>query len=155
MSTREQVMQALYALGTAMTWADPANGQPVTFASQGRRLKSFTDINGADFPALFQVEGDEEVQQRSNLPYKVTLNAAWVIYHHVGMDRSVNGVATNNAITDAVFTALAPTGGDVMNQRLTLGGLAYHVWVKNKVFKDPGDVDGQGVVIVPIAILLP
>jgi hypothetical protein len=36
-----------------------------------------------------------------------------------------------------------------------LGGLAYHVWVNGKVFKDSGDMDGQGLVLLPISILLP
>ena len=154
-SLREQTMATLFALGSTITWTDPVSGQTIIPQSSGRRLKAFQDINGADFPAFFQIEGDERVTQKSNLPYKVTMSAAWVFYHHTGLDKTVSGSQTNNVIVDAVFTALAPLGGDLMNARQTLGGLVYHTWIDAKVFKDPGDEDGQGVVIVPISILLP
>jgi hypothetical protein len=75
--------------------------------------------------------------------------------HRFADDPGKIATQLNNQIVDAALTALLPTGGDTLAERFTLGGLAYHVWVNGKVFKDSGDMDGQGLVLVPISILLP
>ena len=38
---------------------------------------------------------------------------------------------------------------------MTLGGLVHHCFIDGKVFKDPGDLDGQALIIVPITVLAP
>ena len=51
--------------------------------------------------------------------------------------------------------ALAPTGPDAALGRLTLGGTAYRCGIDGKPLKDPGDLDGDGLLVVPITIVLP
>jgi hypothetical protein len=37
----------------------------------------------------------------------------------------------------------------------TLGGLVYWVRIEGKVFKDPGDIDNQAMLIVPLVVEMP
>ena len=55
-----------------------------------------------------------------------------------------------NSVLDAIDAALAPSG----EARQTLGGLVSHCRVDGTVMRDPGDLDGDGMVIVPISITL-
>ncbi len=50
---------------------------------------------------------------------------------------------------------LEPAGADVALGRLTLGGTAYSCAVAGRPLKDPGDLDGDGLLVVPIQIILP
>ena len=53
---------------------------------------------------------------------------------------------------DALEEALAPPPGF---DRQTLGGLVHYCRIEGRVVKDPGDLDGQGLALVPIKILAP
>ena len=56
---------------------------------------------------------------------------------------------------DALDAALAPAGADLTLGRCTLGGTAYRCAIDGKPLKDPGDLDGDGLLLVPITIVLP
>ncbi len=56
---------------------------------------------------------------------------------------------------DALDATLEPAGADVALGRLTLGGTAYSCAVAGRPLKDPGDLDGDGLLVVPIQIILP
>jgi hypothetical protein len=32
-------------------------------------------------------------------------------------------------------------------------GLVSHVWIDGKIMKDPGDIDGDGIAVIPVKIL--
>lgn len=53
-------------------------------------------------------------------------------------------------LLDAVDAALAP---NIVTRRQTLGGLVSHVWIDGKIMKDPGDIDGDGIAVIPVKIL--
>ena len=40
-------------------------------------------------------------------------------------------------------------------KRLTLGGLVHHCYIDGSVFKDPGDIDAQAMMVIPILMLVP
>ena len=146
MSNREQVFQALFALGQGLTWGSPPSG----FVFAARRVKLWDDVPGQ--PALCQAEHDEQVEQITGLPPKLTLNASWLIYQNAGADPAATPATINNQILDAIQGAFPnPDGGQVQ----TLGGLVAKCWINGRIFKDPGDLDGQGLLIVPIQILVP
>ncbi len=46
-------------------------------------------------------------------------------------------------------------GDDPGTGNLTLGGLVQRVWIDGEAFRDPGDLDSQGLVIVPLKIQYP
>lgn len=148
--SREEIYSALFQRGVGLTWS---GGQSFQFAS--RRLKLWADVPAQ--PAFCQAEYTEAISQASNQPYKRRLPAWWFIYHSAGKDDDAIPAQTNNAIMDAVEAALAPLPTDpgFPDPRNTLGGLVYHCFIDGKVLKDPGDLDGQGLIVVPITILAP
>lgn len=150
-ATRKQISDALFALGSAATWGSPTTG----FTYTSKRLMSFADC--ADQPAFFQVMHDEHFAQVTGMPYKVRLTAKWVIYYNVAVDPTVVGSDLGDEIMDALQATLVPriVPGQPYYDRCTLGGLAYHAFISGQVFRDGGDLDGQGVMVVPIDILVP
>ena len=144
--TREDIFSALFALTAGLTWGSP----PRTLAWSARRVKLWDDLPAQ--PALCQAEQDEDVAEVTGLPSKTTLSASWLIYHNLGKDPAATPAAETNLILDAV-QALFPSGDP--DQVQTLGGLVHHCFISGKLFKDPGDLDGQALIIVPIKILVP
>jgi hypothetical protein len=55
-----------------------------------------------------------------------------------------------NPFIDAVDAALRTR---LINNWQTFGGLVSHVWIDGKVMKDPGDLDGDGIEVIPVKIL--
>lgn len=149
---REDVFTALFNLVPMISW-----GAAETFIYTSRRVSLWDDLPGQ--PALCQAEHDEVFAQATRLPFKRTFHAAWVIYHQAGKDKDpLNPPAiTNNLILDAVEAAFSPDPSDPgwPAERLTLGGLVHHCFIDGKVFKDPGDLGDQALLIVPITILAP
>jgi hypothetical protein len=140
--SRDLIMQALLAKIVAGGY----------FAATGRRLKIWTEV--AIQPACFLYEhGEMRTHQSSNLP-KDGLNVDIYVYVKTGDPNAVPATLLDNAL-DAIDAALAPTGADKIRNRQTLGGLVEHCFVDGRVVKDPGDLDGQGVAVVPIVILVP
>jgi len=39
--------------------------------------------------------------------------------------------------------------------RQTLGGLVSNCYIDGKIMKDPGDLDGDGIAVIPVKILAP
>ncbi len=145
MTARDPIFQALFALGAAAVWGDPACG----FAYASRRVRLFDDLPAT--PALCQAEHEEEVEQAAGQPPRRRLYAAWTVHHATGDPDAVPAVA-NNLILDALDTALAPDSPDGC---CTLGGLVAHAWIEGKVLKDPGDLDGRALLVVPVVMLVP
>jgi hypothetical protein len=145
--TREAIYSALFALVSgAYAWKTSA-----------RRLKLWGDVPPSMRPALFQFEGvedDDEWTGSGGLQLVRTLACKLFIYTDAS-DPSTIGATQLNNINDALDAALAPSGGDVMTNRQTLGGLVSSCRIKGRRFKDPGDLDGDGLLIVPISIVWP
>ena len=148
MSERENVLNALFALGRVITW--PSTVEVGVFRDTGRRVKHFTDCPAQ--PAFYQYEPTEMFVQPTRMPSKRTLDVMWVVYHQVGQNSGATPTTETNLILDAIEAALKP---DDFDDRCTLGGLAHHVWIEGQLFKDSGDMDGQAVLSIPIKILLP
>ena len=51
--------------------------------------------------------------------------------------------------------AETPAGADNALGRNTLNGAAYRCGIQGKPLKDPGDLDGDGLLVVPIRLVLP
>lgn len=155
MANREAVFTALFALVSEVTWG--ASPKIKTFITKSRRVKLFSEVDAKQQPACFQAEHLEVNMQKSNLPYKRTWGAQWIIYQAVGNDKGGTPTIENNLILDAVELVLAPKPSDpgFLDQRNTLGGLVYHCFIDGTTFKDPGDIDNQGMLVVPITLLVP
>lgn len=156
MTDRKTIYLALFALAATVRWGEGAPEDQKRFLSTSRRVKLFSDVPTDQQPALFQAEHDETSAQRSGLPYRKVYNASWIIYHAVGREPESVPADENNAILDAIFEAIRPKPGDEgFPERNTLGGLVHHAWIEGEIFKDPGDIDDQGLLIVPFKMLVP
>jgi hypothetical protein len=143
-TVREPAMAALFTLiSNAYPW-----GNDLTIA---RRLKLWSDVPPEQRPAVFQFEGARN-------PYtwptrqlaKRVLKPVWFIYLDA-RDPNVIGSQQINAVLDAVEIAMRP---DSIDGRLTLGGLCWHAQIAGEVLQDPGDLDGDGLIIVPIEVTI-
>lgn len=108
-------------------------------------------------PACYQAEHADQVSQVTGMPYKSILEAKWIIYQNVAQDPKALGVVENNLIIQGCYEALKPRPDDLgfHDKRNTLGGLVYHCFIGGQLFKDPGDLDGQGMMVIPIKLLVP
>lgn len=149
-TSRETIYLAMRAKMGDVVW--DAHG----FVTMSRRVKLFADVPAGQQPACYQAEHEEISAQTSNLPYKRKFMVKWIVYQRTGSNKSIAGAIENNKILDAVQDALTPKpGDDGYPNRQTLGGLVYHCFVDGSIFKDPGDLDDQGMMVIPITMLVP
>lgn len=148
----EPVYAALYALTEGIRWGSDDSAM---FTTRNRRLRLFNEVDATAQPALYQTEHNETETPTKSQGGKVTLDASWIIYFRAS-DASP-GAPTINGIMKGVRRALRPLPPDpgFHDRRLTLGGLAHSVRIEGQVFKDPGDLDDQGLLTIPIKILMP
>ena len=146
MSVRELAIGALLARVTvAYAWTSPP----------ARRLKLWSDVPPAMRPACFLFEGGTETYaDTATDPAKRSLSLRLFIYIDAHDPGTVGAIQLND-IMDALDVALAPAGADLTLGRCTLGGAAYRCAIDGKPMKDPGDLDGDGLLLVPITIVLP
>ena len=101
-------------------------------------------------PAIFQYERDDTYTNGKNYLPIVEMNVDLYIYTAPGMDSGITPISVLNPLIDAVDAALAPSP---VTRRQTLGGLVSHCWIDGKIMKDPGDIDGDGIAVIPVKIL--
>lgn len=142
---RETALGALTQLvGSAFPWANPP----------ARRLKLWADVPPAERPCCFLFEGGKESYAWANSAApKRTLEVRLFIYVDAKDPASI-GASQLNEIMDALDAALAPSGAEAPLGRNTLGGAVYQCRLDGAPFKDPGDLDGDGLLIAPVKLTL-
>lgn len=142
---REPIYAALFAL---LSTAEVTWGQATS-----RRLKMWTDVPPENRPCLFQFEGDDEndVWTNNDVAPKITLGATVIVYINSD-DQNPGGPQLNN-ITDAIAQVMRPSPAASV-QRQTLGGLCHSAKIQGKITRVPGDIDGEGMLIIPIEIIV-
>ncbi len=154
--SREAIFSALFARVSAATITVNGGSAPA-FITASRRIKLWTDVQPSQQPALFQTEHSEMVAPKPRgLPQKITLEAMLYIYSASGTNSGDVPATTVNNLIDAVSNTLQPQTPQEIGQNVcTLGGLAAHCWIEGRIFKDPGDLDGQALAMIPVKILIP
>ena len=146
MSIRETAIAALAArVASAYAWAAPPS----------RRLKLWSDVPPAMRPACFLFEGGTETYANAADPASKRSLLVRLFIYVDAHDPAALGAAQLNAIMDALDAALAPAGADITLGRTTLSGAVHRASIDGKPLKDPGDLDGDGLLVVPIALVLP
>jgi hypothetical protein len=155
----ELICYTVAALMPTVRWTRDGDPTPLTrkFLTVSRRVKLFNEVDTKEKPACFQAEWATQEEQKTNLPYKSTVEIRWIIYQSLGMDPKALPTIENNLILRGVRAALAPKPDDpgFLDRRNTLGGLVHHCFVGGTIFKDPGDIDNEGMLVVPIKVLVP
>lgn len=156
MINEELIFHTLAQRMIDVRWTREGDAQDARrFLTVSRRVVLFNDCPVQ--PACYQAEHGDTVAQTTGLPYKTILQAKWIIYQNVANDPKALGVVENNLIIQGCYAALAPRPGDpgYHEKRNTLDGLVYHCFIQGELFKDPGDLDGQGMIVIPIKVLVP
>ena len=151
------VDEELIFLRLSERMSDVTWGNGKKFVTTTRRIKLFSDVPAEQQPWCGQAEHGTSEVQISGMPYKTILEATWIIYQCVSRDPSAVGATENNNIIKACREALKPKPSDPSfhDRRNSLNGLVYHCFIGGRLFKDPGDIDGQGMITLPIKLLVP
>lgn len=136
-------------------WTRQGDDEPERkFVTMSRRVVLFGEC--PEQPACYQAEHGDNVAQVTGMPYKTIIEAKWIIYQNVAQDPKALGAVENNLIIQGCYEALKPKVIDPgYPKRNTLDGLVHHCFISGQLFKDPGDLDGQGMMVVPIKLLVP
>ena len=122
---------------------------PKYITTMSRKLKLWGETNQGDRPCMFLHEQpDDLVGGDKGIPSITTMNVDLFIYTWA---RGVEvPAALLNPIIDQVFVTLKPNLQTGKNNL----GIAFvdNCWVSGKIFKDPGDLDGDGMAIIPVSI---
>jgi hypothetical protein len=120
-----------------------------------RRLRLWSEIPAAMRPALFQLEaGPENYSWASPATPRRTIEAKLFLYFDA-RDPMTPGAIAINAALDAIDAALAPRGGDLASGRQTLGGAVYDCKIAGVPVRDTGDIEGDGLAVVSVRLVLP
>lgn len=142
---RETACLALFALVSgAYAWQNTPK----------RRLKLWADVPKPTRPALFQSESGRDAYTWTNLANPKRIFEVRLFVYIAATDASP-GAPQLTAIKDALDAALKPKGSDVPLGRNTLGGTVTSCKIKEIPLSDPGDLDGDGVLIVTVELVLP
>ena len=143
--SREAAFSALFETLTA--------AYPWGLAS--RRLRLWSEIPAAMRPALFQLEaGPETYAWTSAATPRRTIEAKLFLYFDA-RDPFTPGASAINAALDAIDAALALRAGDLAAGRQTLGGAVYDCKIAGVPVRDTGDIDGDGLAVVSVRLVLP
>lgn len=158
MVDEETVLYTLAQLIASVRWTRAGDDPDARrFITISRRVKLFSDVPGRSQPACFQAEHGTTEDQVTGMPYRSIIEANWIVYQDVAKDKNGLGAVENNLILRGIREALKPHPSDpgFPNRRNTLGGLVHHCYISGRIFKDPGDIDGQGMMVIPIKVLVP
>ena len=148
--TRQQVMTAILNVIQAMTFSTPINGQ-TTWQTVSNRLRLFSDVSSDQQPAAFLVTHREVDEYRGLGLLRRRLELGVWCYSR---SDSTPGQPQLDTMMEA-FEASFNVPDNPSDNSNTLGGLVYWCRIEGKVFKDPGDIDNQTMLIVPIIVEMP
>lgn len=141
--TREQILTALFNLLRTSA----------SFVTASRHFKLWADVPAANRPALFvkQMKPAPYEGSRDGVPPIRRLMVSAFVY--VSTDQSDPTPDKQlNDILDAFDSVMAPSP---VTNRQTLGNLVWNAKINGDVFIDDGALDNDGLLVVPIEIILP
>lgn len=143
---RKDIMNALSTLvAGAYPWV----------TGPSRRVKLWSEVPVESRPACFIFSGGSEMHsyEGQNVNPKRVMMVRLFIYTNA-KDPTVIGADQLDDISDGLDAAFA-AARDPLTGRATLGGLCHQCRIDGDVLREPGDLDGDGMLIVPVRIVLP
>lgn len=120
----------------------------------GQRVKLWTEVAKNDQPALFMTSGGTETYtQVRGAGNSVNADCTLYFYSSDGDDPSAVPMDALNDFMDALDAMLKPnpvTGVCDFGMQNEVS----HIWIEGDVLKDPGDLDGQALAVIPLKVLL-
>jgi hypothetical protein len=151
---RLAIKTALFGLVNSATFATPINGQ-TAWVTSGRRLKMFSRLDPSAQPAMYLVQHRETYERYGVGLVRRYLDMGVWCYAPTG-DESIIGDDLLDVMESALEAALQPD--DPTRNELTLGGRVSWCRIRrdnNQFIRDPGDIDGQALLVLPVQILIP
>lgn len=150
-ASRGYIRASVLAIVQSMAFATPINGA-TAWRTTGSRLKLWGDVDPSIQPAAYVVEHAEEYAQRGlGLPRRRQL---FKIVCYSRTDASdANGGVDLDTMLEAFDTYFAPDNAG--SASLTLNGATIWTRIEGRIFKDPGDIDNQTMLVVPIVAEIP
>lgn len=149
--TRRQVMLALFNL------LQQKNTQKL-IVGFSRKFVTPDKISGsASMPYLMLCKPKENYPQKtiSALPAKRTFLCEIIIWIQEGQNQAAIPQDTVDDILDYLDEALQPDKRTSHGGALTLGGLVDSCFIEGEITTVPGDIDGIGMMHIPVKIVLP
>jgi hypothetical protein len=149
-TNRGQVMTALATVLSSMTFPAAINGS-TTWRTFEQRLRLWGDVPVEQQPYMALVTHLEMDEYRNLGLLRRRLDLRAWCYSRT--DGGVIGQVDLDVMMQGFETALQPD--DPSRNTFTLGGLVYWCRIEGRVFKDPGDIDNQALLLVPIVVEWP
>lgn len=125
------------------------------WATASRRMKVWSEVPARMRPALFQLESGPETYQWSSLALpRRSLDVKLFLYFDARDPQRISTALMNETL-DAIDAALQPRDLDLTRGRQTLGGKVYDCKVMGVPVRDSGDLDGDGVAVVLVRLVIP
>ena len=148
--SRNTVMVTILGLVQSMTFAVPINGASA-WNTVSNRLRLWGDVSPDQQPAAFLVTHRETDEYRNLGVLRRRLELK--VWCYSRCDSSI-GATQLDSMMEA-FEATFNKIDDFSTGANTLGGMVYWCHIEGQVFKDPGDLDNQTLLIVPIVVEMP
>ncbi len=149
-ATRNVVMAKILTVINGMTFASAINGAS-TWNTVSNRLRLWADVSSDQQPAAFLVTHRESDEYRNLGLLRRRLELG--IWCYSRSDSTPGGPQLDTMME--AFEAAFNVPDDFSTNSNTLGGLVYWCRIEGKVFKDPGDIDSQTLLIVPLIVEMP
>lgn len=149
-------MAAILARIQAMTFSTPINGASTWRTAVSNRLILWADVPGDQQPCAFLVTHREVDEYRGLGLSRRRLQLGVWCYSQSGQPGEPGAAPDLDTMMEAFETQFGAAAADNFStNQLTLGGLVYWCRIEGNVFKDPGDLDGQTLMIVPLLVEMP
>lgn len=148
---RGQVMSALETVIQGMIFPAAINGS-TSWRTVSRRLRLWGDVPADQQPYVALVTHMEMDEYRNLGTLRRRLDLRAWCYSRTDDPNAIGGIDLDNMM-QAFETALMPDNPS--QNTFTLNGLVYWCRIEGRVFKDPGDIDNQTLLMVPIVVEWP
>lgn len=174
--SREQVYAALFQL---LLTANDQLPDELKFVTTGRKLLAWTDVPEPNQPAMFLKQGPQEGFQgqpkhastvyTTGLPTWIWTCNVWIYFRldAANLQQPVVPDQIVNAYIDAIEKVITGVPGQPGQYNYAVGGnlqtlasvnggvpLVFNTWFDGTVNFDDGLLDNQGVISIPISILI-
>ena len=152
---RSAIKNTLLSLGASATFTSSINGATTWVSTPSRRLKLWNNVDPSAQPAMFLVQHREQYERYGVGLVRRYLDMGFWCYARSDVEGTV-GDDLLDLMESGLEGALKPD--DTTRNELTLGGLVYWCRITREdglFIRDPGDIDGQALLVLPVRILIP
>lgn len=151
MISRVTVFDNLFALLGRATFATPIGGA-TTWLTKGQRLQLWGKVAPSDQPAMFLAQHREQIgNRRIGLTTRQLMFQAWC-YARTD-DAGLIGGHFVDTMLEAIEVLFVPD--DPSKNEFTMNRAVSWCRIEGRVLKDPGDIDSQALLVVPIIVQMP